>query len=213
MAIKMFWRLLWYQYQIIVNKQLLVCLGLLVLLPLMVSFQGIELEQGAMVTEIYVSLIGLILIGTVSLPEADSDFADLLRSQFISLGEIWILRVFVEMLLTIFFMSAWVLVLKHFNHQIPVLTFIFGGVSAAFLWGAIAATVAIISRNTYTGILVTLVILFYIIFGMNKRLSFYPLGLLINPNRIQVSTVVTLIGSACLLFGALVYNYCRELNR
>lgn len=172
MAIKMFWRLLWYQYQIIVNKQLLVCLGLLVLLPLMVSFQGIELEQGAMVTEIYVSLIGLILVGTVSLPEADSDFADLLRSQFISLGEIWILRVFVEMLLTIFFMSAWVLVLKHFNHQIPVLTFIFGGVSAAFLWGAIAATVAIISRNTYTGILVTLVILFYIIFGMNSDLVF-----------------------------------------
>ncbi len=105
MTVKNLARVLWYQHQIIVNKQLLVCLGLVLLLPVMIGFREIQLTQAAMVTEIYMSLIGFILIGTVNYPESDRDFSSLLNIKSLSLGKIWMLRVFEEMLILSF--SCW----------------------------------------------------------------------------------------------------------
>ncbi len=102
-------------------------------------------------------------------------------------------------------MLVWVIFLHHFNHQILIPVFVLGGVSTAFLWGAIA----IITRSLYTGILGALVTFFYIIFGMDKQLTFYPLGLLINPNQTRIMTIIVLVGSVGLLSAALVYNYQR----
>lgn len=209
MTVKNWARVLWYQHQIIVNKQLLVCLGLVLLLPWMIGFREIQLTQAAMVTEVYMSLIGFILIGTVNYPESDRDFSSLLNIKSLSLGKIWMLRVFEEMLITIFFMLVWVIFLHHFNHQILIPVFVLGGVSTAFLWGAIASSIAIITRSMYTGILGALVTFFYIIFGMDKQLTFYPLGLLINPNQTRIMTIIVLVGSVGLLSAALVYNYQR----
>lgn len=44
---------------------------------------------------------------------------------------------------------------------------------------------------------------------MDKQLTFYPLGLLINPNQTRIMTIIVLVGSVGLLSAALVYNYQR----
>ncbi|MFD0897725.1 hypothetical protein [Loigolactobacillus binensis] len=196
MGVRRLFALLGYQWQILFNKQLLACVVLLLLLPSMVSFQAIDLFQAARVTECYFSLVGLILIGTISLPESGADFAELLRSRPINSAQILSLRFGGDLVLLVLLTTGWAVFLHQFNLALSITVYIVAGLAAAFFWGAISAVLGILTQNAAIGFLAVVLAYLYIVFGMSRRLAYYPLTLLVEPNKIKFSTL-SVLGISC----------------
>lgn len=210
MDIRRLFALLSYQWQILFNKQLLACMGLLLLLPSMVSFQAIDLFQAASVTECYFSLCGLILLGTISLPESGADFAELLRSKPINSAQILSLRFGSDLVILVLLTTGWVVFLHQFNLALSIAVYIVAGLAAAFFWGAISAVVGILTQNTAIGFLAVVLAYLYVVFGMSRRLAYYPLTLLVEPNEIKFSTLIVLGISCGALILTLLWAYLRD---
>ena len=196
-----------YQHKIIIGKQLLAVLILFFLLPLIASFQGIDLYEAASITQNYVSIIGLLLIGTVNFTESGQSFSQLLRSKPVSITKILLLRVGLSIFYTALIMFSWVMFLKHFNALISVPLFTIAGFSSALLWGGIAGSIAVTTRSTYSGLLIALAIYIYVVFGMSCRVWYYPLALIVSPMMLKLITVIIIFVGLIVLFSALIIDY------
>lgn len=202
-----------YQHKIIIGKQLLAVLILFLLLSLIASFQGIDLYEAASITQNYVSIIGLLLIGTVNFTESGQSFSQLLRSKPVSITKILLLRVGLSIFYTALIMFSWVMFLKHFNALISVPLFTIAGFSSALLWGGIAGSIAVTTRSTYSGLLIALAIYIYVVFGMSRTTWYYPLALVVFPDRLKTITLLLLFINLILLVSAFLSRYLRDVKK
>ncbi|WP_412989672.1 hypothetical protein ACLJJ6_01325 [Pediococcus siamensis] len=210
MMVSRWLRILRYQHQICVKWQVLAVAFLWLGIPFIVSLPEIDTGQGAMVTEFYVSLIGFILVGTVNLAEANSDFEELFRSKPIFGAQIYVLRVIWGLLLTAGLMVGWAVVLHHFNRTIGIFPYAIGGLATACLWGSVTAGVALISKNGYPGLLTGLAVYTYVLLGMSPKTVWYPLALLGTPAQLIPKSLVVLGASLGVLGITLGVAYYRD---
>lgn len=196
-----------YQHKIIINEQLSVVLILFLLLPLIASFQDIDLYEAASITQNYVSVAGLVLLGTVNFSESGNDFSDLLRSKSFSVAKVLLVRCGLEIFYLVVIMTGWAIFLRQFNFLISIPLFAFSGFAVALFWGTISSGIAIILDSNYSGMLTVLVLYVYVVFGMDRSAWYYPLALIVSPSNLKIITVIIIFVSLIVLFFALVIDY------
>ncbi len=203
-TVQRFCKLVVVQHRLLVGWQLLGCGLLIGSLPLIASFQAISLYQGALITETYMSLVGIILIGTILLPESNQDLLSLLHSKVVPVNLITGIRVLEAYFYVGVVMLLWSLFLHHQNAGIRVDVFFVSGFSVALLLGNLALLAALITQNTYTGLLLSFFAYIYFVFGMSPRQPGYPLTLLLDQQSLSTLTwIIILISMGLIALGLL----------
>lgn len=177
------------------------------MLPVITNFEEIDIFQAAAVTEYYISLIGIILLGSINIAESETEFTDLLQTKSCNYFKILILRCINGILLTFLFITLWSFFIAQFNSKISIFYFIFSGCSAAIFLGSISASLSIILKNSYIGILGGLGVWIYLVFGMDRKSNLYPLALSVYPSEFKRITGVVILFSIGILGSTLTGIY------
>lgn len=162
----------------LLNVNVLVCILLGVAAPFIFSLKNAEAQGASNVIEAFLSIIGIIMLPAVFLPEQDSAVAELIESKPCSQTFIHCARVLIVSLFIFLFMAFYVFIMAVQGGSFPVRDFIFGGFISAFALGAVAFAGYGFSGNVIAGYM--LAILYFILnltAGPKKLKMFYLFSL------------------------------------
>lgn len=101
---------------------------------------GIENLDGvntAKILEMYVALVGIILLTPICLPEQNKDIRDLVEAKFTSVMAVTLIRILEAVFFLIVFVGTYILILKYNNCIFPYLKFYLGTLAQAIFLGGL----------------------------------------------------------------------------
>lgn len=116
---------------------LLLSLLLLVLSPLVMGVENLDAVRTATVLEMFVALLGIILITPVLLPEQNKDVRDLVESKYTSMTAVLLIRISVAVVVLSILIAGYVLFLNRNNCSFPESAFWLGTLAEALFLGGI----------------------------------------------------------------------------
>ncbi|WP_051411428.1 hypothetical protein [Ruminococcus flavefaciens] len=151
----------------------IVALGILLASPIFFSLSQLDCILAAQPLEVYVPLIGIVLMTPVFLPEQNESIYDVVRSKKFNHDIVCIIRLLCSVVIAAVMIGAYVLYMKHCNSQVTVRHFI-GSSATAFLLGAIGFAFAGIGRNVIIGYMAS--VMYYILnFSFGTKLGYFYL--------------------------------------
>lgn len=171
---------------------LLIAIFLLVISPLLMGVENLDATRTARVLEMYVALLGILLLTPVFLPEQNKEIKELIRSKYTSIAEVSIIRAILAMVTLIVLVGGYVLLLKQNNCTFPYLHFYLGTLAeAVFLGGLGLCAYSIFDQ---IAIAYMLPIMYYILcFGSGKKLlkKFYLFSMVTGSYKEKVYLAIT----------------------
>lgn len=152
----------------------------IILMPVILGIQNLDSIASSMVLERYISLIGIILLTPLFLPEQDKNVAEIVESKFTSIISVYFIRIFISVLSLFILISACILML-YLNHcEFIIWNFVIGTFASAFFLGAIGFMAYGITGNVVVGYLLPTA--YYILnFSVGAKLeNFYLFSLVKN---------------------------------
>ena len=128
--------------------------------PIFFSLSHLDSILSAQPLEVYVPLIGIVLMTPVFLPEQNESIYDVVRSKKTDHNIICIMRLLCSVVIAAVMIGAYVLYMKHCNSQVTVKHFI-GSSATAFALGSVGFLFAGVSRNVIIGYMAS--IIYYIL--------------------------------------------------
>lgn len=157
---------------------LIVSIVLLCLSPLILGVENLEQADTAKVLEMYVALLGIVLLPPIFLPEQNQDLRDLIRSKYTRIEWIYVVRVLEAALVFAILLGIYMLRLWQNGCEMQVIPF-YGGILAEMLFmGGLGILCYSLTDNLIAGYLVPI---FYYIMAIGagaKYLKvFYPFSI------------------------------------
>lgn len=114
---------------------LLIALAFLCLSPFLMGVENLDAGSTAKVLEMYVALLGIILLTPIFLPEQDKDIRDLVGAKYTSAAAVTIIRILEAFVFLVIFIGAYVFMLKQNHCTFPEMKFCFGTLAEAVFLG------------------------------------------------------------------------------
>jgi len=127
------------------------------LTPFIFGVQNLDNIASAMVLERYISLIGILLLVPILVPEQNENIGELVEVKKISMVSVYGLRLLIGSAFLLVFLSISVVVLQSNNCQFPAIEFLFGTFVTAFVLGNLGLVAYGFSKNITVGYLIPLV--------------------------------------------------------
>ncbi len=115
--------------------QFLVAVAFLLLTPLLMGIEYLNISNTARVLEMYTALIGIILLTPISLPEQDKDIRELVGTKYTNTTVVTLIRVLEAGCCLVLLIGLVLLVLKQKHCIFPLDRFLFGTLAEAFFLG------------------------------------------------------------------------------
>lgn len=156
----------------------LVCIALLLLSPLVLGIENLAAADTAKVLEMYIALIGIILLTPIFLPEQNKDLRELVYSKYVKASAVYYVRVVEATLILVILLSVYMGVMHYNNCDMEVWKYFLGTLAEMMFLGGIGLFFYGLCDNLIVGYLIPI---FYYIVAMGggaKYLKvFYPFGM------------------------------------
>lgn len=157
---------------------ILVCAALLLLSPLVLGIQNLDLVQSAKVLETYVALIGIILFTPVFLPEQNKDLRDLITSKYTKISNIYMIRIFLSLAAALLLVIMYMAVMRTGSCEMEFGKFFFGTMAEILAFGGLGVFAYGLSDNLIIGYMAPLVYYAAAIgMGADYLKKLYPFGM------------------------------------
>lgn len=107
--------------------------AILALSPLVIGVSNLEAADTAKVLEMYVALVGIILLPPIFLPEQDKNLRDLIYSKYVNAAAVYTVRIIEALLLLAAFLGIYMWMLRYNNCQMDFWRY-YGGTMAEILF-------------------------------------------------------------------------------
>lgn len=171
------------------------------MIPIIVGTANLDCNASALPMEMFVSLIGIVILMPIFQPEQNSDINDLVSSKYINITNIYIIRTIYSIIFFTLFISLFSIYM-YIRHCDITLWLIIGTISDAIFLGSLDMIASSICNNTIVAYMIPTV--FYALnYGMGSKLkNFYLFSMTIGqftPKMWMLATGILLIVVAILL--------------
>lgn len=178
------------------------------LIPLFIGTAHLDVFSSALPLEMFVSLVGIILLTPVFQPEQNREIRDLISSKPFSIIKVYGLRIVYAVLLSVFFVGLFAVYMKGQNSQIT-LALVLGTIADAVFLGAIGMLASSLTDHTIMGYMASLC--YYALnMGMGAKLGqFYLFSMTVGQyaSKLWLSTL-----SFVMIAVSLVYQKISRLR-
>lgn len=180
---------------------IIVSIIVIVLTPIIVGTANLDTNASALPMEMFVSLIGIVILTPIFQPEQHSDINDLISSKYINITSIYIIRTIYSIIFLILFISLFSGYM-YIRHCDITLWLIVGTISDTIFLGSLGMITSSICNNTIIAYMIPTV--FYALnYGMGSKLkNFYLFSMTtgqFTPKIWMLATGILLIIAAILL--------------
>lgn len=170
----------------------------LAVLPFLVGLKNLDVFQSAKVLEYWYSLMGLLLLFPLYLPDNDSAALAIIRSKRTSYRWIVCVRLFFEIFCSAVFLAVLLFLMKSGNSDFPIPYFLLRGLAAVVFLGGISAITFAVTRHPVPSIMVPF--FYYLLNMMSKKTYFGSFDLFSVAQNAWLDGVVLLGTGSLLLF-------------
>lgn len=157
---------------------LLLSVILLVIAPFFIGIENLDQSKTAKVLELFVALLGIILLPPIFLPEQNRDIRDLVESKYTSMITVYCLRLFMAIFFLGLLIGVYIVVLKHNNCVFPEIPFFLGTMAEAIFLGGLGLFAYSLFDQIAIAYLIPLMYYIMSIGGGNKLLkNLYPFSM------------------------------------
>lgn len=143
-----------------------------ILTPILFGVSNLDAEAAAVPLELFLALIGIVLLTPVFQPEQNAEVDDLVSSKYVNTIIVYLIRTVYSILLLILIISGFLMFMEICNCEINGLLW-FGTIADAIVLGALGMFAAAIVNHTAVAYMLPLI--YYILnYGMGSKLgNFY----------------------------------------
>lgn len=160
---------------------LLVCVLLLGLSPLLMGVANLGQQDTAKVLEMYVALIGIVMLVPIFLPEQDQNIRDLVYTKYMKSQLVYKLRILGNVLILMIFLAFYIVMLEKNNCEFPVVKYYFGTLAEMLFLGGMGLFFYGLTDNLVIGYMIP--IFYYIVAigsGAKYLKLFYPFSMVMG---------------------------------
>ena len=173
-------RILKVQIKLSLLVNLLVAIFILAITPLLFGIKYLDPIASSKVLERFISLIGIILITPIFLPEQDKNIAEIVESKYTSHIRTYLLRFFISIIAVFILISGFVAIMVFGSCEFNIPKYIIGTFLTAFFLGTLGAITYGFSDNIITGYLIPLIFYIWNMFSSSKEVKNLYLFSLVN---------------------------------
>lgn len=184
--------------------QVLICAAMLLLSPLVLGIRNLDQIQSAKVLEMYVALIGIVLLTPIFQPEQNPDVRDLIHSKYTKITTIYGIRAVIGIVISMICVFLYMEVMKAGNCEMEVGKYYFGVMAEVLAFGGFGILAYALGDNLVIGYMAPMV--YYIAAygaGVKHLKKFYPFGMLID---YETKYVLFITGIVCIVLGIVIKN-------
>ena len=115
--------------------------------PVLFGVTNLDVRAAAVPLEMFVALIGIVLLSPVFQPEQNAEIADLVASKFISTSKVYLTRIAYSLIIIIVFILCFIFLMKINGSQVSQ-WMAFGTIAEATFLGSIGMVTAAAAGNT-----------------------------------------------------------------
>lgn len=184
-----------------VRNSILAAAALCAFVPVFVGTANLDGKSAALPLEMFVSLIGIVLLTPVFAPEQNEEVHDLVSSKFVDITMVYLIRVIYSIMLTVGMIGLFGAYMESRNCDVS-LPLLLGTAADAVFLGAMGMFVSALCKNTVIGYMMP--ILYYALnIGMGSRMgNFYLFSMTIGEYGAKLWLFLTgmLLTGASLLY-------------
>ena len=186
---------------------LVACALLLCASPLVLGISNLGEVDTAKVLEMFVALIGIVMIPPIFLPEQNKDIRDLVRSKYTGCGCVYGIRLVISVLILASLLGLYVWVLVKGKCGFPVPAYYFGTLAEMLFLGGLGLFFYGLSDNLVVGYMIPIFYYIVAIGSGDKYLKvFYPFSM----QKGSYDEKYYLLAGAVILIGAGIFLRCRK---
>lgn len=146
--------------------------------PLVLGVENLAPPDTAKVLEMYVALLGIILITPVFLPEQNQDLRDLIRSKYTKIASIYSIRVLESVLILVLYLGIYLWFLHRNGCQMEVGKYFVGTLAEMLFMGGLGIISYSLTDNLIAGYMIPVFYYITAIGSGSKVLKiFYPFSM------------------------------------
>ncbi|MFU0827590.1 MAG: hypothetical protein ACFWTJ_08650 [Lachnoclostridium sp.] len=190
---------------------ILLCLVLAGISPMFMGTENLNPSKTARVLEMFVALLGIIMLTPVCLPEQNDEIKELVETKYISYTKVIIMRIIENLLCLMIMTGLYIVMLRYNNCSFPVFKYYLGTLAEAFFFGEMGFCAFVLFNQIAVGYLLPL--MYYIIaVGSGKKLlgNFYPFSMTIGSYQEKIYLAV--VGLILLFSGISYLNLSKRLR-
>lgn len=158
---------------------------LCLLTPLFIGTANLDLNSAAMPLEMFVSLIGIVLLTPVFQPEQNEEIHDLVSSKYCNIGKVYLIRTLYSVVVVILLICLFTVYMQTRGSDVTIIL-VFGTVANATFLGSMGMLTSALTGNTVIGYMPPF--LYYALnIGMGPKLgSFYLFSMTVGNFRAKI---------------------------
>lgn len=162
---------------------------LCLLTPLLIGTANLDRNSAAMPLEMFVSLIGIILLTPVFQPEQKEEIHDLVSSKHCSTEKVYLIRTLYSVVVVVLLICLFAVYMKIQGSDVTMIQ-MFGTVANAIFLGSMGMLISAMTGNTVIGYMPPF--LYYVLnIGMGPKLgSFYLFSMVLGNYRAKIWLLV-----------------------
>ena len=160
-------------------------LMLCLLTPLLIGTANLDLNSAAMPLEMFVSLIGIVLLTPVFQPEQNEEIHDLVCSKYCNIGKVYLIRTLYSVVVVILLICLFTVYMQTRGSDVTIIL-VFGTVANATFLGSMGMLTSALTGNTVIGYMPPF--LYYALnIGMGPKLgNFYLFSMTVGNFRAKI---------------------------
>ncbi len=153
--------------------------------PLLIGTANLDRNSAAMPLEMFVSLIGILLLTTVFQPEQNEEIHDLVSSKYISTGKVYLIRTLYSVVAAVLLISLFAVYMQTQGSDVRIIL-VAGTVADAIFLGSMGMLTSVLTGNTVIGYMPPF--LYYALnIGMGPKLgSFYLFSMALGNYKAKI---------------------------
>lgn len=136
---------------------LLIALCFSLLAPVLMGMKGLDHVQVAQTLEMYIQLVGVILLVPIFMPDQDKNIRDLAKSKYMPVVRVHLIRLMESLLALFVVLGAFIIILYVNNPVFTPLRYYFGVLGGAVFLGALGIVAYSLSDNVAIAYMVPMV--------------------------------------------------------
>lgn len=159
---------------------------------MILGIENLDAVSTAKALEMFVALLGIVLLTPIFLPEQNKDIKDLVKAKFISSTVVYIIRILESLLSLIIFIGVAVLILKFNGCTFPEMNYFLGTLAEAIFLGGIGIFTYRIFDQIAVAYMLPMMYYIMAISGGRKLLKdFYLFSMMYGSYREKIVLVTT----------------------
>ncbi len=153
---------------------------LIIITPIIFGIANMDATSAAAPLDMFVSLMGIVMLTPVFQPEQNEEINDLVSSKYVSIAKIYLIRTIYSIIIVAIFISIFALYMSICKSEIT-LQLVIGTIANAIFLGSLGMITSAICNNTIIAYMIPLV--FYALnYGTGPKLGNYYLFSMIRGN-------------------------------